>query len=190
MQECSKRHPPRTHRHGVEMRNHPVQRSRLISHDVALFCDNYGIMIRSGFHCAQPLHQVFKLQSSARASFYIYNTREEIDRFVEVLKEIEQALMSTVDDYVARIDGACGAEKDVIVTFKYEKKDEAIATILKRAELKQINRGNHPRANLQGPHVPRLLQRESHLPKHQKQSRTQRDTRCAFTVALSRFLFI
>jgi cysteine desulfurase/selenocysteine lyase len=62
----------------------------LSSHDVALFLDNYGIMIRSGFHCAQPLHQVFKLQSSARVSFYIYNTREEIDRFIEVLKEIEQ----------------------------------------------------------------------------------------------------
>ena len=62
----------------------------LSSHDVALFLDNYGIMIRSGFHCAQPLHQVFKLQSSARASFYIYNTVEEVDRFIEVLKEIEQ----------------------------------------------------------------------------------------------------
>jgi cysteine desulfurase/selenocysteine lyase len=62
----------------------------LSSHDVALFFDNYGIMIRSGFHCAQPLHQIFKLQSSARASFYIYNTREEIDRFIEILKEIEQ----------------------------------------------------------------------------------------------------
>ncbi len=62
----------------------------LSSHDIALFLDNYGIMIRSGFHCAQPLHQIFKLQSSARASFYVYNTREEIDRFIEVLKEIEQ----------------------------------------------------------------------------------------------------
>jgi cysteine desulfurase/selenocysteine lyase len=62
----------------------------LSSHDVALICDNYGIMIRSGYHCAQPLHQeVLKLHSSARASFYIYNTHEEIDRFVEVLKEIE-----------------------------------------------------------------------------------------------------
>jgi cysteine desulfurase/selenocysteine lyase len=58
------------------------------SHDVALFLDNYGIMVRSGFHCAQPLHEVFKLSSTARASFYIYNTREEIDRFIEVLKEI------------------------------------------------------------------------------------------------------
>ena len=68
----------------------PFSVQGLSSHDVALLFDNYGIMIRSGYHCAQPLHQVFKLQSSARASFYIYNTQDEIDRFVEVLKEIEQ----------------------------------------------------------------------------------------------------
>jgi len=60
------------------------------SHDTALFLDNYGIMIRSGFHCAQPLHEELGLSSSARASFYIYNICEEIDRFIEVLKEIEQ----------------------------------------------------------------------------------------------------
>ena len=60
----------------------------LSSHDVALFLDNYGIMVRSGFHCAQPLHELFKLSSSARASFYVYNTQKEIDRFIEVLKEI------------------------------------------------------------------------------------------------------
>ncbi len=62
----------------------------LSSHDVALFLDNYGIMVRSGFHCAQPLHEIFKLSSTARVSFYIYNTREEIDRFTEVLKETGQ----------------------------------------------------------------------------------------------------
>jgi ribonuclease HIII len=44
--------------------------------------------------------------------------------------------MSTVEDYVARIEGTCGAEKDIIVVFKYEKKEEAIARILKKAELK------------------------------------------------------
>lgn len=60
----------------------------LSSHDVALFLDNYGIMVRSGFHCAQPLHELFKLSSSARASFYVYNTQKEIDRFIEILKEI------------------------------------------------------------------------------------------------------
>jgi len=66
----------------------PFGMDGLSSHDVALFLDNYGIMVRSGFHCAQPLHEVFKLSSTARASFYVYNTREEIDRFAEVLKEI------------------------------------------------------------------------------------------------------
>jgi len=68
----------------------PFSVQGLSSHDVALLFDNYGIMIRSGFHCAQPLHQALKLQSSARVSFYIYNTQKEIDRFVEILKEIEQ----------------------------------------------------------------------------------------------------
>ncbi len=69
----------------------PFNVKGLSSHDVALICDNYGIMIRSGYHCAQPLHQqVLKLHSSDRASFYIYNTQEEVDRFVEVLKEIGQ----------------------------------------------------------------------------------------------------
>jgi ArsR family metal-binding transcriptional regulator len=43
--------------------------------------------------------------------------------------------MPTVEDYVARIEGACGAEKDVIVVFKYEKKEEALANIFKRAQL-------------------------------------------------------
>lgn len=67
----------------------PFNVEGLSSHDVALFLDSYGMMIRSGFHCAQPLHEKFKLKSSARASFYIYNTLEEIDRFVKLLKEIE-----------------------------------------------------------------------------------------------------
>jgi cysteine desulfurase/selenocysteine lyase len=62
----------------------------LSSHDVALFFDNYGIMMRSGFHCAQPLHEFFNLHSSVRISFYIYNTTQEVDRFMEILKEIDQ----------------------------------------------------------------------------------------------------
>jgi cysteine desulfurase/selenocysteine lyase len=62
----------------------------LSSHDVALFLDTYGIMVRSGFHCAQPLHELFRISSSARVSFYIYNTREEIDTFTGVLKEVGQ----------------------------------------------------------------------------------------------------
>ena len=43
--------------------------------------------------------------------------------------------MPALEDYVARVEGTCGEEKDVIVFFKYEKKDEAIANILKRAKV-------------------------------------------------------
>ena len=49
--------------------------------------------------------------------------------------------MVTVEDYVARIEGTCGEEKDVIVVFKYDKKDEAIANILKKATLKNTIAG-------------------------------------------------
>jgi cysteine desulfurase/selenocysteine lyase len=60
------------------------------SHEAAAAFNEYGIMMRSGFHCAQPLHEVFKLESTARASFYIYNTEAEVDRFIEVIKEFDQ----------------------------------------------------------------------------------------------------
>ena len=45
--------------------------------------------------------------------------------------------MSTVDDYVSRTEGTCGKEKDVIVTFKYEKRDEAVKKIREKAALKK-----------------------------------------------------
>jgi hypothetical protein len=45
--------------------------------------------------------------------------------------------MVTIEDYVARIEGTCGEDKDIIVIFKYDKKDEAIAKILKKANLKK-----------------------------------------------------
>jgi ribonuclease HIII len=49
--------------------------------------------------------------------------------------------MASIEDYVARTEGTCGAEKDVIVVFKYDKKDEAIARILKKAQLKNTIAG-------------------------------------------------
>jgi cysteine desulfurase/selenocysteine lyase len=44
--------------------------------------------VRAGHHCAQPLHRRLGLAATARASFYLYNTREEVDRFVEALLKI------------------------------------------------------------------------------------------------------
>jgi TATA-box binding protein (TBP) (component of TFIID and TFIIIB) len=49
--------------------------------------------------------------------------------------------MATVEDYVARVEGTCGEEKDIIVVFKYDRKDEAIANILKKAQLKNTIAG-------------------------------------------------
>lgn len=56
-------------------------------HDLSTLLDHEGIAIRSGHHCTQPLHRLLNAPGSARASLYFYNTREEIDRFIEALKE-------------------------------------------------------------------------------------------------------
>ncbi|GAP93567.1 SufS family cysteine desulfurase [Leptolyngbya sp. NIES-2104] len=56
-------------------------------HDLSTLLDHEGIAIRSGHHCTQPLHRLLNAPGSARASLYFYNTREEVDRFVEALKE-------------------------------------------------------------------------------------------------------
>jgi cysteine desulfurase/selenocysteine lyase len=56
------------------------------AHDVAQILDKYGVAIRAGQHCTQPLMNSFGIHSTARASFGIYNTIEEADRFVDGLK--------------------------------------------------------------------------------------------------------
>ncbi|MFO7320158.1 MAG: cysteine desulfurase [Chloroflexota bacterium] len=48
-------------------------------HDIAQILDSVGVAIRAGHHCAQPLHDFFGIPASARASYYLYNTFEEID---------------------------------------------------------------------------------------------------------------
>lgn len=58
------------------------------SHDVGSFLDQKGIAVRTGFHCAQPLMKHFGISGTVRASFYLYNTREEIDRFIETLQRV------------------------------------------------------------------------------------------------------
>ncbi|MBP2033623.1 cysteine desulfurase/selenocysteine lyase [Clostridium algifaecis] len=61
-------------------------------HDVATILNNYGVAVRSGHHCAQPLMKYLGIQASSRASFYFYNTYEEIDKFVESLKNVRKWL--------------------------------------------------------------------------------------------------
>lgn len=56
-------------------------------HDLSTILDQAGVAIRAGHHCTQPLHRHLKVPSTARASLYFYNTREEIDTFINSLKE-------------------------------------------------------------------------------------------------------
>jgi cysteine desulfurase/selenocysteine lyase len=56
-------------------------------HDLASLLDEEGIAIRSGHHCAQPLMEFLRLPATSRASFYIYNTKEEVDVFIEALEK-------------------------------------------------------------------------------------------------------
>jgi cysteine desulfurase/selenocysteine lyase len=63
------------------------------SHDVALLLDELeNIAVRSGLHCAEPLHRRFKAQSSVRASFYVYNTVEEVKVFCDTVEKISKLL--------------------------------------------------------------------------------------------------
>jgi len=55
------------------------------AHDLSSIVNEHGVAIRAGDHCTQPLHDKLGAAASARASFYIYNTREEIDRLMDAL---------------------------------------------------------------------------------------------------------
>ena len=61
-------------------------------HDAATILDSYGIAIRSGHHCAQPYGAYIKAEASNRVSFYIYNTPEEVDYFLEVLPLVRKQM--------------------------------------------------------------------------------------------------
>jgi cysteine desulfurase/selenocysteine lyase len=60
------------------------------AHDVTELANQRGIALRGGHHCTQPLMRKLGVESTSRASFYFYNTTEEIDRLIEVLKEIQK----------------------------------------------------------------------------------------------------
>lgn len=59
-------------------------------HDIAQVLDRDGIAIRAGHHCAQPLHDRFDLPATARASFYLYTTKAEVDKLVEGLYGVKK----------------------------------------------------------------------------------------------------
>ncbi len=85
-------------RQGIRLFGPHIGRAGLVSfllkdihaHDVVTVADQRGVALRGGHHCNQPLMHKLGVESTARASFYFYNTTAEIDRFVEVLGEIQK----------------------------------------------------------------------------------------------------
>lgn len=61
-------------------------------HDVATILDAQGVAIRAGHHCAQPLMRYLGQNATCRASFYLYNTREDIDRWIEALQQVRKVM--------------------------------------------------------------------------------------------------
>ncbi len=59
-------------------------------HDVAQILDRYGLAVRAGHHCAQPLHEKLGIPATTRASFYIYNTFDEIDKLIEGIYKVKE----------------------------------------------------------------------------------------------------
>ena len=76
----------------------PKERGAVISfnvkgvhaHDVSQILDSEGVAIRAGHHCCMPLMSVLKTGSTARASFYFYNTEQEIDVFIKALHKVKK----------------------------------------------------------------------------------------------------
>jgi cysteine desulfurase/selenocysteine lyase len=75
-----------SHRGGVVSFNN----SDIHPHDLATIMNEHGIAIRSGHHCAQVLMKRLDVAATSRASFYIYNTKEEVDTFINVLEEAKR----------------------------------------------------------------------------------------------------
>jgi cysteine desulfurase/selenocysteine lyase len=62
-------------------------------HDISAILDRSGVAVRAGHHCAQPLHDRLGIHASARASFYLYNTYEEVDVLVDALHKAQEVFM-------------------------------------------------------------------------------------------------
>ena len=64
----------------------------LSTQDISLFLDRQGVAIRAGHHCAMPLHDELGIRNSCRASFYLYNTKDDVDYFVQALVGVVEKL--------------------------------------------------------------------------------------------------
>ena len=83
---------------GVEIVGNAENKASVISfvmrdihpHDIGTIMDNLGIAIRAGHHCTQPIMDFYNIPATARASFAIYNTEEDVDKLVEGIQKVKE----------------------------------------------------------------------------------------------------
>ncbi len=63
---------------------------RIHAHDIAQLLDRQGVAVRAGHHCAMPLHKRLGIAASTRASFYFYNTPDEVEKLAQALQETKR----------------------------------------------------------------------------------------------------
>ena len=59
-------------------------------HDIGTIMDNFGIAIRAGHHCTQPVMDFYDIPATARASFAIYNTEQDVDKLIEGINKVNE----------------------------------------------------------------------------------------------------
>jgi cysteine desulfurase/selenocysteine lyase len=64
------------------------------AHDVAQILDSDGIAVRAGHHCAMPLHDKLNIPASTRASYYLYNSINDIDKLIESIYKVKKIFRS------------------------------------------------------------------------------------------------
>ncbi len=62
-------------------------------HDIAEYLNQQGIAVRAGHHCAQPLAKKMGIDASVRVSFYFYNTKKEVEQFLQAIKKLVKSLL-------------------------------------------------------------------------------------------------
>ena len=86
-----------TQANGVSVKNGSADGPKVVTHmvenDAGTIIDQFGIAVRTGTHCTQPLMDSLGIQGTIRASFAFYNTREEIDRLMEAIGKVEELFL-------------------------------------------------------------------------------------------------
>lgn len=72
-------------------------------HDVATVLDSYGVAVRAGHHCCQPLMRWLDVSATVRASFYMYNTKEDVDRLIDAIFQVKKYFMKEGGDGLDRV---------------------------------------------------------------------------------------